>query len=400
MKIFVFGNIGSGKTTILKKLKKNFPWKVIAIDDFRRAYGDGSKENELIAQEHFLGAIKSNENQFIECIGVGKVSEKLFSYLYKNDELFICIKIITPKEICKSRIEDRLWDIPFPKTLEKVNPLIDITEKRINKGGIEVLWGQRNNTIIISKENIYFRDIEEIVYEIIKIINQHNSIVPGKISEIETMLNENTQDYQSNEYITYLNSVINRNDKFSEDRIMVIDFISKLNLKGNIIDIGSGNCQWFKYFENSIDHYYAVEANNIALSLAPRHNKLITINQNIFDKEFELSKAIPLKIDYAFFSFFLSHFSNSAINNVIDKLVGVNTFLIVDTLCSEKHKVRYKTKELKIVRRKISMESYMVLPKRVFEFRDLEKIGTTFGFNIANYIVGNYWFACKMQKLD
>lgn len=398
MKILVFGNVGSGKTTLLNKLKEVLPWQIITIDDFRRKHGNGSKEKELIAQKHFFEAINTNENQFIECIGVGKVSEELFSFLCKTDEKLICLKLIAPKEICRKRLEKRIWNIPFPAPLEKVNPLIDRTEERINGGGIEILWSKRNNTTIISKENIYFADIDEIVNEVIKLLEQHDSIVPTNMNEIKMMLNESIQDYYSNEYMSYQKGVIDKNDTYLEDRLMISNFISELNLNGNLVDIGSGNCQWFHYFENTINHYYAIETNKIALSLAPKAKKLTTINQNVFDKKFELAKAIPSKIDYAFFSFFFSHFSDSSISGVFNKLVGVNSFLIVDTLWSEKHKLKYSTKELRNVRRKISKSSYIELPKRFFEFSDLEKIGTTFNFKITNFVEGNYWFACKMQK--
>lgn len=172
MKILVFGNVGSGKTTVLNRLQKLFPWQIIAIDDYRRKYGDGSKEKELIAQKHFFEAVKSNETQFIECLGVGKVSEELFFQLSKNNEKLICIKLITPKEICRLRLKNRNWDVPFPNSLDKVNPLIDRTEDRINKKGIEKIWGKRNNTTIISIKNIRFENINEIVNEIIDLFER------------------------------------------------------------------------------------------------------------------------------------------------------------------------------------------------------------------------------------
>ena len=166
MKVLIFGNIGSGKTTIINKLKEVFPWEVNAIDDYRRRYGDGTKENELIAQNFFYEAIKKSENQIIECLGIGTVSEELHSILCQNDEKLLCVKIITSKNICLSRLEKRIWDIPFPKPIDKVIELVDRTEDRIKAGSIEALWGKRNNTTIITKENSNFENLNEIVCEI------------------------------------------------------------------------------------------------------------------------------------------------------------------------------------------------------------------------------------------
>lgn len=166
MKILVFGNIGAGKTSLINRLNEFYHWEILAIDNFRRRYGDGSKEKEKIAQQQFFRSIKPNHDQFIECIGVGKVSEKLSKYLKRFKELFICIKIITPKEICKNRLLSRNWDIPFPKPLKEVDPLIDKTEERFRNGLAEELWGKRNNTVIITKEYTLLDDINKLVEEI------------------------------------------------------------------------------------------------------------------------------------------------------------------------------------------------------------------------------------------
>ncbi len=210
MKILAFGNIGSGKTTLLNKLREVFPWKIIAIDDFRKKYGDSSKEKELVAQEHFFEAITTNENQFIECIGVGKVSEELFTFLSKTDEELICLKLIVPKEICRARLESRIWDIPFPQPLEKVNPLIERTEQRINGGGIESLWGKRTNTTIISKVNIQIQDIDKTVTELVTLFEQKKLTITKETNDIAMMLNDSIQDYYGKEYLSYQKSVIDK----------------------------------------------------------------------------------------------------------------------------------------------------------------------------------------------
>lgn len=398
MKILIFGNIGSGKTTNINRLKKFIPFEVIAIDDFRRKYGNGSKESELVARKNFFEAIKPEQNQFIESIGVGKVADELFELLCNNNEQVICLTLLTPKEICKPRLLNRIWDIPFPKPIEEVSSLLERTETKIRAGEINNQWSKRKNLTLISKENNEFRYIDTIATELITLINQNKFVFSHSINDIELMLNKNIQDYYSNEYLSYQEKVIEKNDKFLKDRLMINKFISESNITGNLVDIGSGKCQWFHLFEESINRYYAVEANSIALSLAPKSIKLTTVNENIFDQQFDITQTFNTKIDFAFFSFFFSHFSDKSIQQLLDKLKSINSILIVDSFWSNKHKEKYLTKELREVKRKVSKNEYFNLPKRFFEYSDIENLVKPFGYSIDKFQEGNYWFVCIVKK--
>lgn len=398
MKIVVFGNVGSGKTAILSKLKEKIPFDIIAIDDFRRQYGDGSEEGETTARKMFLESIDENKNQFIECIGIGKVANELFDKLNQSIEPLICLTVNAPKEICQSRLSGRIWDIPFPKSLEEVRSLIERTEIKIQANEIFDKWHKRKNTTLLSKENIHLNDIALIVSEVASLIKPEDFTSIQKLNDIELMLKENVQQYYGNEYMTYQKEVIERNDKFLEDREMISKFILELDIKGNLVDIGSGMCQWFHLFEERVNRYFAIEANSIALSLVPKSEKISTINRNIFDKSFKLEEEIKTKIDLAFFSFFWSHFSDESIRLLLEKLTNVDTLIIIDSLWSSKHNKQYSTKELSEVSRKISEQEHIKLPKRFFEYSDLEKLAKFSGYTITKYSKGNYWFACLVQR--
>ena len=108
----------------------------------------------MIAQRKFLDDIIESENQFIECIGLGRVADRLFSKISLYNERIICIKLIVSKEICKKRLINRTWDIPFPEPLEKVDLLINNTEERFHQGKIELLWGQIATIFEIDYQNI------------------------------------------------------------------------------------------------------------------------------------------------------------------------------------------------------------------------------------------------------
>jgi adenylate kinase family enzyme len=400
MKIIVFGNVGSGKTTILQKLKETVPFDVIAIDDFRREFGDGSKGGEAAARKEFFDRIEENRNQFIECIGVGEVADELFVKLNQSGEPVICIILNVPKEVCQSRLSNRIWDIPFPKRIEAAFSLVERTETKIQSNEIFDKWNKRKNTILLSKENIQPNDIASIEADVASLIKSEDFTSLQKMNDIEAMLNKDVQQYYGNEYLTYQKEVIERNDKFLEDREMISKFILETDIKGNVIDIGSGSCQWFRFFQRRVNHYFAIEANSKALALAPKSEKLSSLNRNIFDESFKLKEDIKCKIDIAFFSFFLSHFSDESIQIVLEKLTNVNSLLIIDSLWSRKHNEKYPTKELSEVNRKISKKEHISLPKRFFEYSDIDTLMKPFGYSILKFHQGNYWFACMLEKND
>jgi len=352
----------------------------------------------LFARKKFFAAIIRNQNQFIECIGIGKVADELFVLLQTFTEPIICLTLITPLEICKQRLKERNWDIPFPEPVEKVFSLSERAEIKITNREIARQWTARQNTIYLERENIKQTDIQLIISDLNKEIETQNSLSSSLMKDIDLMLNKPVQDYYGREYLYYQKKVIERNGKFIEDRMMIKKFISETNIFGNIVDVGSGDCQWFSLFENTVSNYFAVEVNEIALLLAPKNKKLSTINKNIFDNEFELTDIIKHKIDFAFFSFFLSHFSDTNIHALFNKLIAINSLIIVDSLWGDMHKEKYKTKDFKEVKRKISSTESISLPKRFFEYSDIDSLVKPFGYTITKFIEGNYWFICIVQK--
>lgn len=165
--------MGAGKTTVLLKLKEIFSFPIIAIDDYRRQYGKGNIESELEARNKFITAIHKDENQFIECLGVGKVADSVFELLKFSSEPVICLILCTPKEICKIRLSDRKWDIPYPEPIEKTISLLERTDLKIRSKAIIEKWNSRINTIILERNNINQDDLENIKSDLIKLIRQN-----------------------------------------------------------------------------------------------------------------------------------------------------------------------------------------------------------------------------------
>lgn len=99
MKILLFGSIASGKTTIAKKIltiHKNFDF--IAIDDYRREFGDYTTDGENAARENFVKSILPEKDQIIEASGLNLVKSLCFGRRILSILFFkLKILIIIPK---------------------------------------------------------------------------------------------------------------------------------------------------------------------------------------------------------------------------------------------------------------------------------------------------------------
>jgi adenylate kinase family enzyme len=394
MKLAVFGNTGSGKTLLINHLSKTLSWEIVSIDDYRRKYSDGSKDGELFARQKFFCAVKKDENQLIECTGFGNVAHGLFEKLNCINEKLICLTLLATKEICIQRIEKRVWDVPFPSPASNISLFLEKVHSAIGAGYIESMWGKRNNTVLISKRNANSQDFEEITQYITKKIQVYSE---AGFNDIEMMLNTRVQSYYGNQYLNYQKHVIEKNDKFLDDRTMIINFLSKLTISGNLIDIGAGNCQWFAALQKHLNNYIAIDVNKEALSKVPNNIKIISLVKNIFEDDTVLDDIINVKTNNVLLSFFLSHFSDRTIFDLFRRITS-KSIIIIDSVWSKNHKEKYSEKELQEVTRKISDQEHISLPKRFFEFSDFEILAKSNGYSIVNFIEGNYWFACHMEK--
>lgn len=395
MKVCVFGNIAAGKTSLIDDLKEKLNWETLAIDDFRRIHGNGTEESEQVARDAFFSSIKPNHHQLIECTGAGQVGDQLFKVLEKYNEPIICIVLITDIATSKERIKNRQWDIPFPHKLENLTNLIERIDAKIKSGEISSKWKTVNKSIVIENQNITLQQKHAIIVKVISLVKSN---LPN-LNEIEQMLSPHVQQYYGNEYLGYQSQVIKSNGKFQEDQKMIVDFIKQRNFKGNILDIGAGSCQWFSAFEQTISHYYAIDTNKTALELTPRHHKITTINQNIFDDNFSIVEVIKDPIHLILYSFFLSHFSDEQISQLINKIKDVKHIIIIDSFWGEKHQQKYTSKDLSNIERKTSKETTIELPKRFFDRNSLEILCKKLGFEISSIETGSYWLICLVTRV-
>jgi len=62
MRILIIGNIGSGKTTLGKKIREIIGYKFVQIDEIREQYLKNAVSEEYFCLYYFLKTIEQNKN--------------------------------------------------------------------------------------------------------------------------------------------------------------------------------------------------------------------------------------------------------------------------------------------------------------------------------------------------
>jgi len=143
MRIFVFGNINSGKSHLGKLLSKRYDqYNELKIDEFRVRYGDGTKEGDILAQNKFIDAVLSSTNAIIECTGYGPLGKKLSAQILNRNDIILFVS--TPARICIDRIKDKDFSrIPYPKFEESLEQTINRCDREFENGAIQDLWKEK-----------------------------------------------------------------------------------------------------------------------------------------------------------------------------------------------------------------------------------------------------------------
>jgi len=174
MKILLFGDIAAGKTTILNIIKQEYcDFEIVAVDDFRRKFGDNTMKGEKKALESFILEIQKDKNQIIEASGLGKLGFEIYEKISEFNEVVLLIILRIPAEEIKKRIENRIWDIPFPRKQEKLNEIILSVNSKIKAGEITAMWAGLEKTTILKTVNINKENQEFIIKTITNFIYKH-----------------------------------------------------------------------------------------------------------------------------------------------------------------------------------------------------------------------------------
>ncbi|EOA6587755.1 hypothetical protein ACH7VG_003370 [Vibrio vulnificus] len=143
MHIYIFGNLNSGKTTLSKQIQGRLPdFIYLSLDEYRIRFGDGTEQGEQLACEHFLAAVKQQENAIVEFTGYGQTASLLTNQLDRKTGILICCT----RDIVQSinAIDDEKYsEIPYPssyKKLQAVDETIRFLKDKTIPTELETHW--------------------------------------------------------------------------------------------------------------------------------------------------------------------------------------------------------------------------------------------------------------------
>ncbi|MBO4694510.1 MAG: hypothetical protein J5656_01105 [Clostridia bacterium] len=149
MRLFVVGNISSGKSYIIDKIKPLLPnYHILKIDDYRANNCDGTLEKELQMWREFPNEVLKYNDVIVELSGGGQVASNIVKQLEENSFLVLFIDVNSDVCIERSKTKD-FKRTPYPKEFKEP---IEETIKRLGKNfetNINKVWSKALNIIKI-----------------------------------------------------------------------------------------------------------------------------------------------------------------------------------------------------------------------------------------------------------
>ncbi len=144
MKILIIGNIGTGKSTLGKKIQDIICFEFIQIDELREKFLNDSISGEYYSLFQFLKYAESSQNVILEFTGVGCHKFAVRRALELNDDPKLVI-------LCKTRIFSTIQERNKSKKSNYKNPFgikienhIEFIEKELNEDIIKNFWRKEN----------------------------------------------------------------------------------------------------------------------------------------------------------------------------------------------------------------------------------------------------------------
>lgn len=144
MKILIIGNIGSGKSTLGKKIQEITGFEFIQIDELREKFLNNSVSGEYYSLFQFLKNAESNQNVILEFTGVGCHKFAIRRALELNDDPKFVI-------LCKTRIFSTIQERIKSKKFRYKNPFdikienhIEYIENELKEDIIKNFWRKEN----------------------------------------------------------------------------------------------------------------------------------------------------------------------------------------------------------------------------------------------------------------
>lgn len=184
MLVLVVGNINSGKSHAVRLIQKILPeYPVLAIDEYRKKYGDGTIEAEVKTRERFVHDAAAHTNAIVELSGMGPLGTMLESIIPHKQ--FVVVHIEENLEVCLTRLASKDFDsIPYPKYGETLENTIERIDKEIAHGELHKLWEAKNLAFFTVRNDTR---LDEAIHEISFRLYEKTAQVIHRLLGMETI---------------------------------------------------------------------------------------------------------------------------------------------------------------------------------------------------------------------
>ena len=142
-KILLIGTLGSGKTTVARRLARDTGLPHVSIDGCRIRYGDGTVTGEERAWEKFLAICRRPAPGILEFSGMGPHAEDVREDLLCSGIPVSVIWLVLPPGTCIARALQRKKKIPYPFPWAPVEDSVPLIHDEIEFSW-EFIWSRES----------------------------------------------------------------------------------------------------------------------------------------------------------------------------------------------------------------------------------------------------------------
>lgn len=373
MRIFILGNINSGKSHLVKQLSKIFNGSIYQLDEYRKKYSDATIESEELCKKRFVNDVMLDENCIVEFSGGGSIAIDFFSRLNKKE--IIILHVQEELEICIKRLEQKDFScIPYPNYGVNISDtIINLHNQFITNKYIENEWSKYAIEIINCKSSYNIDSLcithYETIHQIVSLfLEEEVSLFSfGSTARKEINTNSDIDLYLlTNNNVEYILNIISK--KFTKvsrsNNQIIIDYneiIVELYIENEI-----SNCERYYFFSNVVDIKNSILIDNFTKDL---YDKLTFIMTNY---HFDIKEEIKSTEER------LIYFINS-LNKLILKDDMYKFYFHTNIIVHEFIKLKYFN---------LGNTKFHYLPKNATSFVDsktFESILYKFGENMIEY---------------